>query len=150
MHEGTKHTPFEVVFGRLARSPSCEPLREDDLQPTYQEYIKDLVTRLIGIRTSVYNNLVNAKQRSKNYYDRKLNDKNFKVGDYVFLLKGPKPGKFGDHYTGPHRILEVISKNNIKIQFKGNSKVVHANRLKVSHINREIKVKARKKHLEDE
>ena len=26
IHEGTKHTPFEVVFGRLARSPSCEPL----------------------------------------------------------------------------------------------------------------------------
>ena len=40
IHEGTKHTPFEVVFGRLARSPSCEPLREDDLFTTYQGYIK--------------------------------------------------------------------------------------------------------------
>ena len=79
-----------------------------------------------------------------------MNDKNFKEGDYVFLLKGPKPGKFGDYYTGPHRILEVISKNNIKIQFKGNSKVVDADRLKVSHINKGIKVKARKKHSKDE
>ena len=25
VHDGTKHTPFEVVFGRLARSPSSEP-----------------------------------------------------------------------------------------------------------------------------
>ena len=33
----------------------------------------------------VYNNLVNAKQRSKYYYDKKLNSENFKVGDYVFL-----------------------------------------------------------------
>ena len=58
--EGSKHTPFEVVFVRLARSPSSEPLREDDLQPAYQGYIKDLVTRLIEIRTTVYENLVHA------------------------------------------------------------------------------------------
>ena len=152
IHEGTKHTPFEVVFGRLARSPSCEPLREDDLLPTYQGYIKDLVTRLTGIRTIVYNNLVEAKTRSKGYYDKNINSTNFKVGDYVFLLKGPKPGKFGDHYTGPHKILEVINKNNVKIQFKGSSKIVHANRLRVSHINCEVKIKkkVKKKHSEDE
>ena len=42
VHEGTRNTPFEVVFGRLAGLPSCEPLREDDLQPTYQGYIKEL------------------------------------------------------------------------------------------------------------
>ena len=60
VHKGTKHTPFEVVFGRLARSPSCEPLREDDLLPTYQGYIKNLVARLIGLRTTVYDNLVNS------------------------------------------------------------------------------------------
>ena len=59
VHKGTKHTPFEVVFGRLARSPSCEPLREDDLQPTYQAFIEDVATRLRGIRTVVYSNLVN-------------------------------------------------------------------------------------------
>ena len=151
IHEGTKHTPFEVVFGRLARSPSCEPLREDDLLPTYQGYIKDLVTRLTGIRTIVYNNLVEAKIRSKGHYDKKINSANFKVGDYVFLLKGPKPGKFGDHYTGPHEILEVINKKNVKIQFKGSSKTVHANRLRVSHINCEVKIKRKvKKHSEDE
>ena len=144
VHEGTKHTPFEVVFGRLARSPSSEPLREDDLQPTYQGYIKDLVTRLIGIRTTVYDNLIHAKHRSKNYYDKKINSTNFRVGDYVFLLRGPKPGKFGDHYTGPHKILEVINKTNIRIQFKGNGKIVHANRLRISHINHETKIKKKR------
>ena len=74
------------------------------------------------------------------------------MGDYVFLLKGPKPGKFGDHYTGPHKILEVINKNNVKIQFKGSRKIVHANRLRVSHINCEVKIKkkVKTKHSEDE
>ena len=95
---------------------------------------------------------MNAKYRSKNYYDKRVNSPNFRVGDYVFLLKGPKPGKFGDHYTGPHRILEVISKSNVKIKFKGFSKIVHANRLRISHINHETKIKRRKKknHSEDE
>ena len=92
-----------------------------------------------------------AKHRSKNYYDKKINSTNFRVGDYVFLLRGPKPGKFGDHYTGPHKILEVINKTNIRIQFKGNGKIVHSNRLRKSCINYEIKSKKRKgRHSEDE
>ena len=65
IQESTKHTPFEVVFGRLARLPSSDPLREGDLVPTYQGYVKDLVTRLTGIRTLVYDNLINSKLRSK-------------------------------------------------------------------------------------
>ena len=74
------------------------------------------------------------------------------MGDYVFLLKRPKLGKFGDHYTGPLEILEVINKNNVKIQFKVSRKVVHANRPRVSHINCKLKIKGRlkKKNLEDE
>ena len=100
----------------------------------------------------MYNNLVEAETWPNGYYDKNVNSANFKVGDYVFLLKGPKPGKFGDHYTGPHKILQVINKFNVKIQFKRSSKIVHANRLRVSHINceAEIKGKAKENHLENE
>ena len=34
-HEGTQHTPYELVFGRLARVPSSDPLEPEDLLPTY-------------------------------------------------------------------------------------------------------------------
>ena len=61
--ESTKHTPYEVVFGKLARLPSGDPLRETDLLPSYKGYIIDLVTRLNGIRTLVYENLVGSKNR---------------------------------------------------------------------------------------
>jgi len=41
----------------------------------------------------------------------------FKPGDYMFLLKGPKLGKFGDQYTGPHELLEILNiRNNMKIR----------------------------------
>ena len=61
--ESTKHTPYEVVFGKLARLPSSDPLREADILPSYKGYLIDLVTRLNGIRTLVYDNLIGSKER---------------------------------------------------------------------------------------
>ena len=52
----------------------------------------------------VYENLVGSKNRSKIYYDKTINPRTFRIEDYVFLLKGPKANKFGDHYSGPHKI----------------------------------------------
>jgi len=63
-------------------------------------------------------NVVEAKIKSKKHYDKKINPRTFKPGDHVFFLKGPKSGKFGDQYTGPHEILEILNKNNIKIRIK--------------------------------
>ena len=148
--ESTKHTPYEVVFGRIARLPSSDPLREADLLPTYKDYVTNLVARLNGIRSMVYENLVSSKFKSKKYYDRRINSQNFKVGDYVFLLKGPKPNKFGNHYSGPHKILEVINSINVRISMQKTSKVVHSNRLRISYINREIKEKKRKRKNDDD
>ena len=123
--ESTKHTPYEVVFGKLARLPSGDPLKEIDLLPSYKGYIIDLVTTLIGIRTLVYENVVGSKNRLKKYHARTINPRNFRIGDYVFLLKGPKPNKFVDHHSGPHKILEIIDQNNIKIQYNQENKIVH-------------------------
>ena len=144
VQESTRLTPYEIIFGRLARLPSNDPLREGDLLPTYKGYVEKLVTRLNGIQKLSYDNLIASKFRSKRYYDQKLNPKNFKVGDYVFLLSGPKPGKFSNHYTGPHKSLEVLNQSNIRIQIKNSSKIVHANRLRISHINHEPQTKKTK------
>lgn len=75
IQESTKHTPYEVVFGTLVRLPSSDPLREGDLLRTYNNYIKDLVTRLTGIQKLVYENLVSSKVKNKRYYDKKINEK---------------------------------------------------------------------------
>ena len=138
------------MFGKLARLPSGDPLRELDLLPTYSGYLIDLVTRLNGIRTLVYDNLVEAKNKSKKYYDKHINPRNFRIGDYVYLLKGPKPNKFGDHYTGPHKILETIDDVKVKISLGKTNKIVHANRLRLSHINQEIKPKKKKQIRDNE
>ena len=149
VHESTKHTPYEVVFGKLARLPSSDPLREGDLLPTYKGYIQELVTRLNGIQKLTYNNLLSAKLRSKKYYDRGIHPINLRVGDYVFLQSGPKPGKFGDHYSGPYKILELINKNNVRIRIKKSDKIVHLNRLRISHINQESEPRIRKNPVKE-
>jgi len=134
VHESTKHTPYELVFGKIARVPSSElPAPEDRLE-NYDEYLINLVTQLHTIHGNARKNVIDAKHRSKKYYDKKINPQIFKPGDQVFLLKGPKPGKFGDHYTGPHEVLEILNKNNVKIRIKKNSRIVHPNRLRISHI----------------
>ncbi|KAL7298432.1 hypothetical protein TKK_0008222 [Trichogramma kaykai] len=134
VQESTKLTPYEIIFGRLADLPSAQPLRENDLHPTYQDYLKNLVSRLNGIQKIAYDNLVASKFKNKKYYDAKVNYKEFKPGDYVFLLSGSNSKK-ANQYQGPFKILEVLKSNNIRLQIKKKSKIVHANRIRISHIN---------------
>lgn len=44
----------------------------------------------------------------------KINPQIFKPRDQVFLLKGPKPSKFGDQYTGSPRNIKQKHHNKNK------------------------------------
>uniref|UniRef100_A0ABD2WU91 RNA-directed DNA polymerase n=1 Tax=Trichogramma kaykai TaxID=54128 RepID=A0ABD2WU91_9HYME len=107
VQESTKLTPYEIIFGRLANLPSAQPLRENDLLPTYQGYMKDLVARLNGLQKIAYDNLVASKFRNKKYYDRKLNQQEFKPGDYIFLLRN-QAGKKDETYSGPFKMEKLL------------------------------------------
>ena len=84
--------------------------------------------------TQARENLISAKEKSKIYYDTKINPSEVKIGDNVFLSKGGKIKKLDSHYTGPYEILEVLGNGNVKISYKGKPTVVHINRLKRSHV----------------
>ena len=107
---------------------------DDDRLPTYGDYMIKLVTLLHEIQRTARSNLIQPKLRSKEYYDRKTNPKNFVVGDYVFLQKGPKPKNLGDHWTGPHKILEVFPNENVCIEVGKSTQVVHSNRIHYSRV----------------
>ena len=38
VHEGTRYTPYEIVFGKLPRMPSYAPPTEGEQLPTYKNY----------------------------------------------------------------------------------------------------------------
>ena len=135
-HEGTQHTPYELVFGRLTRVPSSDPLEPEDLLPTYAGYMTALVERLSFLQGTAQEKLLLAKKRSKEYYDKKANHKMFKIGDFVWLQSGPKPHKFENQYSGPYLIIETWENDNVKLQIKENkTKVIHSNRLRLLHVN---------------
>ena len=83
------------------------------------------------MRYQARENLITAREKSKLYYDKKINPLEVKIGDNVFLLKG---GKINSHYTGPYELLEVLGKGNVKISYKEKPTIVHINRLERSHV----------------
>lgn len=137
-HEATKHTPFELVFGRTARLPASDTIEHNDLIPTYTKYLENLITQLNNLHEIAHDKLIQAKLRAKRYYDQKSNHKTIKIGDSVWLLKGPKGHKFDNQYSGPFLVLNTWENGNVKIQINNaQSKIVHSNRLRFSHIPHE-------------
>ena len=72
VHEGTKLTPFECVFRRIARVPLGKSEIDEDHTETYRDYLTRR-GRLIEIKLLARKNLGQAKIRSKEYYDARDN-----------------------------------------------------------------------------
>ena len=115
VHASHKYTPYELIFGHLIRLPSEDPIREYEKLTTYKDYLINLVKKLHDIRVIAHENLIDAKVKSKKYYDQKLHVKEFKVGDKVSLLFGKKPNKLDNPYTGPFQIIKKLKNNNFTI-----------------------------------
>lgn len=79
VHEGTNFTPYELVFGKLARKPSSFPTYEK--LTTYNSYLGDLISRLTEMQDIAGEQLKLSKQKSKEFYDRKVRPFTGKIGD---------------------------------------------------------------------
>ena len=93
-------------------------------------YLTKLITKLHEMRRIERQNLIAAKEKSKEYQDRKINPQNFKIGDNVFLLDGGELKKFENQYSGPYEVLEILGKRNIKISVKNEPRIFNINRLR--------------------
>ena len=75
VHEATKHTPYELVFGKIARVPSNELFNPENKLANYNDYLINLVTQLHAIQTNARENVIEAKikfSNQKNITTRKL------------------------------------------------------------------------------
>ena len=115
VHEGTKFTPFELVYEKQAKLPSCEKNLDEDQLITYEDYLTKLLDKLSVVRKIGRINLIEAKHKSKTYYDRKLNVVHFEIGDKVMVKHGKKTGKLEDLYTGPHEVLHIFPNGTLKV-----------------------------------
>lgn len=78
-----KFTPFELIFGNSARSPSSYPT--EGLE-TYTSYIQELIKRLNDPRYLATESLIEYKHRSKYHYDRTAREHPYSIGDHVYVL----------------------------------------------------------------
>lgn len=102
---------------------------------TYDQYLTALFDKLRDTQEIARENLRTAKKRSKRYYDKKARPYEFKLGDNVYLLREPIKNKLDGQYTGPHRILEVLYNNNVKLEItRGRHRVVHTDKIKLAHL----------------
>jgi len=136
VHEGTQYTPHELVFGKIARVPSSDPTPQDNVNESYTHYLTQLFNKIRDVQEGAQNNLIRYKKRTKRYYDRRLNQRKFKIKDKVYLLKEPQKGKLGNQYTGPYEISEIIGNNNVRLDIgKGRKRTVHTDKLKICKDN---------------
>ena len=103
VHEGTRLTPYEYVFGNTARTPIDTPLPPESNE-SYFEYLLELKQRIVRIQTLAHDNLNKANIKSKEYYDRQNNSCKFEIGDKVLLLKEPKKDHSNPNIPGPTKL----------------------------------------------
>lgn len=134
INSGTQMRPFDLMYGRTSLPVSSFPLHPSERLLTYDDYLIQLVTRLHDAQEHARNNLIQAKEINKKYYDRKTCEKTILPGSNVFLRKGLRKGKLDNKAEGPYKVLEVLDNNRIKIKVKKQEKVVNIDRLIPSKI----------------
>ena len=112
LHEGIKFSPHKSNLGHLAREPTGEMITEENMDPIYTEYLRNVFDKINTVQQI-------SKLKSKEYYGRQINPQNFKIGGLVYLLKEPRRGKFSNQYSGPHKVLEILENQNVMIEVKG-------------------------------
>ena len=130
-HESTGFSPYELIFGRPARTPLELDLQIPLKNPCSQsEYSQSVRQSLQSIKKSAQHNLSSSRFRQKKYYDQRARKWNpHPVGGSVWLRR-PKPWKFGGRWIGPFQIISRQGVNYKIRSMEGKDKVVHHNSLK--------------------
>lgn len=69
VHESTKFALYELVFGRIPRLSSLREPTDENLKPTYHEYVSDLFSKLQNLQAEAKAHLMQSKEKNKFYYD---------------------------------------------------------------------------------
>uniref|UniRef100_A0A0A9W4W3 RNA-directed DNA polymerase n=1 Tax=Lygus hesperus TaxID=30085 RepID=A0A0A9W4W3_LYGHE len=136
-NETTTFAPYTVVFGKEMLLPA----REDfTLQPTIEPYalhVEDLRETLIKLWDEVTKMQLANAGKLRHRKNKTRESPQLVVGDFVFLhtpkLGKGKTKKFSTFWSGPYKITEVHSPQNVTIKMGRLLSRVHTSRLKPYH-----------------
>ncbi|PNF14896.1 hypothetical protein B7P43_G05140 [Cryptotermes secundus] len=133
-HTATGFTPHELLFGRKPNVPGILQKEPPEVLYTYDNYVKELQSRLQSSYDLAKNNLIAKKERSKEYHDKNVNVPLFTVGDKVLLhdekVRRGRSLKLSPPWIGPYEVTEVEDVNVTLKLPRNRTLKVHANRLK--------------------
>ena len=127
-HSSIGMAPFEALYGRPCRSPTCwmdfgEQLL---LGPELVQQTNDLVKK-------IQQRLQTAQSRQKSYVDKRRRPLAFNEGDQVFLKVSPrkgiqrygKKGKLAPRYIGPFKIIGKVGSVAYRLELPSQLANVH-------------------------
>ena len=130
-HESTGVSPYELLFGRVARMPIEVDLGVPLRNPRSQsEYVQAVRKSILDSHSIANDNQLTAKTRQERAYDQgKRPWTPLEPGSMVWLRR-PKKWKFGNKWVGPYTVLSKIGVNYKIKSDNGKDMVVHHNQLK--------------------
>lgn len=134
INSSTKYTPFELVFGRMARLPtSIYNSKEGEL--SYEDYANKMKSIFKNIHTRAKENLLLSKEKQKEIYDKIANQWQPMWGDLVLVQANPMGvgQKLQSYWRGPYEIVELPSEQTTVIKNGNKLEKIHNNRLKKYH-----------------
>jgi hypothetical protein len=132
VHSSTNKTPHEIVFGLPMKSPFEAALVAGTVNNEQVLHLKEM---LADIWSEVTTDNHAAFKKYKVQHDKKVKVQDIRVGSYVLMKniinKKGVSRKLSAKWTGPYKVLAIISDTNIKI-FKVNRElVVHLKNIKL-------------------
>ncbi|KAF1314283.1 hypothetical protein FI667_g16803, partial [Globisporangium splendens] len=140
VNESTKFTPFEVDTGRKVRNLIVQEFGVEDgviEQVDVADFAKNLAVKRQQIIKLAQENLKQAQERQKKYYDRKHRDVEFEAGNLVMLDTKNLPlktvarstslqkAKLAAKKVGPFKIDAMVNKNVARLVLPPNMKRLH-------------------------
>ncbi len=137
-HESTGFSPNFMLFGRENRAPLDLVLPDSPDGPCRgpSQYVDDIRKRITCAHAEARESLGRAAETRKQYYDRFVHARTFKVGDWVwkyyprrYRRRSPKWCKW---YVGPFLVIREIAPCNFVVQrsARAEPEVVHVDKLK--------------------
>ena len=118
-HSSIGMPPFEMLYGRKCRTPSCW------LEPGEKQFTGPEIVQITADRVNVAKDALKAaRDRQKNYADQKRKPMEFKAGDMVMLKVSPwkgiirfgKRGKLSPRFIGPFKVLERVNQQAYRLE----------------------------------
>lgn len=119
-HKSTQKTPYELVFGQQPKVPNF--LNNPPNETNYSDLTTDLSYKLKIIRKTARETQIQAKEKSKQYYNKTHNTTyDLKEDDLVLLYDAQAKDKYKTlkpNYKGPYKIkfMQVHANQNATLQ----------------------------------